>query len=118
LGTLEYLVKGGRIGKARAFLGKLLGLKPVLALVNGEIVPVGKARNEEKLTEKIFSLLPPASDDTRWAVAHGNCASRIAVMVNLLEERLGVEDILTGEIGPTVGTHAGPGCWGIFYMKG
>jgi len=93
LESVDYLIKGGRVGKARGFLGKILGLKPILTLVNGEVKPLSKARNREKIIENILSLLP-------------------------LKGRYDLSKILTGEIGPTVGAHCGPGTWGLFFMKG
>ena len=119
LGTMEYLIKGGRVGAARGFIGKMLGLKPLLALENGVIVPYDKARSEEKLLERIISVISEdVSPDGRWAVGHAAVPSRMKSIVALLEERFGVNDIHTGEIGPTVGTHTGPGTWGIYYMRG
>jgi DegV family protein with EDD domain len=117
VGTLDYLIKGGRVGKARGLVGKLLGLKPVLSLVDGEIIPVAKVKSD-KVQEKIISLLPPDGRSFRWAVGHADCPSQIEFLTAILKERFGAEEVLAGEIGPTVGTHAGPGCWGVFYMKG
>jgi len=117
VGTLDYLIRGGRIGKARGLVGKLLNMRPVLSLVDGEVIPVSKVR-AEKVLEKIMSLLPAGGRDYRWAVGHADCPSQMDLLAAILKERFGVEDVLTGEIGPAVGTHAGPGCWGVFYMKG
>lgn len=118
LGSIEYLIKGGRVGGAKAFLGRILGLKPLLSLVDGEIVPLDKARSEEKLLERIIAELPPDSRRGRLAVGHAAAPERMDEIVTVIRKKLGVENILTGEIGPTVGTHAGPGSWGIFYTKG
>jgi hypothetical protein len=118
LGSLDYLIKGGRVGKARGFVGKLLGLRPILTLRDGEIHPVAKVRGEENIIDKIISLLPPDGHGIRWAVAHAECPAQGAAMSKILRERYNSDEILAGEIGPTVGTHAGPGTWGVFYMKG
>jgi len=117
VGTLDYLIRGGRIGKARGLMGKLFDLRPVLSLVDGEVIPVAKVRGE-KVLEKLLSLLPFDHNDYRWAVGHADCPSQAELLSQLLRERFGAEDVLMGEIGPTVGTHAGPGCWGVFYLKG
>ncbi len=118
LGSLDYLIKGGRIGKARGFIGKLFGFKPVLSLMNGEVIPIAKARSEDKVLEKILMLLPRGDQKVHWAVAHAACASKLDGITGTLKDRFGAKEVLTGEIGPTVGTHAGPGTWGVFYMKG
>jgi DegV family protein with EDD domain len=118
LGGVEYLIKGGRVGGAKGFLGKLLGLKPLLSLVDGEIIPIGKARSEDKLLEKIISILDGDVSGGRWAVGHAAVPSILNKIIPVLKDRFKAEKIISGEIGPTVGTHAGPGTWGIFYMKG
>ncbi|UCC80856.1 MAG: DegV family EDD domain-containing protein [Candidatus Zixiibacteriota bacterium] len=118
LESVDYLIKGGRVGKARGFLGKVLGLKPILTLVNGEVRPLSKARNREKIIEKIMSLLPVDLSDGRLAVAHAADPSKVDQIMDALKGRYDLNKILTGEIGPTVGTHCGPGTWGLFYMKG
>jgi DegV family protein with EDD domain len=118
LGSIQYLIKGGRVGRARGFLGRLLGLRPVLILDDGEVHPVARVRSEEKAIEKIVSLLPKDGVGYRWAVAHAAFPRYIELSQRILRERFGINDVLAGEVGPTVGTHAGPGTWGIFYMKG
>ncbi|HBC46080.1 MAG TPA: hypothetical protein DCZ43_03440 [candidate division Zixibacteria bacterium] len=118
LGTLEYLIKGGRVGKARGYLGRLLGLKPILALQNGEVLPVARVRSQEAALEKIISYLPGDGYGYRWAVGHTKCPQQIELITEILRERFGAIDVLAGEIGPTVGTHIGPGALGIFFMKG
>jgi DegV family protein with EDD domain len=117
LGTLDYLIKGGRIGKARGIIGRLLKLTPLLSLVDGEVVPIAKVRGDVVL-EKMISLLPRNGRDYRWAIGHADCPSLVERLTPILKERCGAEEVLAGEIGPTVGTHAGPGSWGIFYMRG
>ncbi len=118
LGTIDYLIKGGRVGKARGYLGRFLGLKPILTLQDAEVKPVARVRSEEKALAKIISLLPENGHGYRWAVAHASYPSEIELIKEILRERFGANDVLAGEIGPTVGTHIGPGSWGIFYMRG
>jgi len=118
LGTLDYVIRGGRIGKAKGFVAKLFGLKPILAIQNGLVVPIAKASNEEKLLAKIKSLLPKSTPDTKWAIAHANAPEKIPSLKKMLAEEFGAENILDGEFGPTVGSHAGPGTWGIICVRG
>lgn len=118
LETVDYLIKGGRVGKARGFLGKILSLKPILTLVDGEVRPLSKARSREKIIEKILSILPRDLSEGRLAVAHAADPSKVDLIMNALKGRCDLNKILTGEIGPTVGAHCGPGTWGLFYMKG
>lgn len=118
LGSVDYLIKGGRVGKARGFLGKILGLKPILTLVDGEVRPLGKARSHEKIIEKIITLLPEDIRSGSLAIAHASDPSKIDLIKNALKDKYDSDKILSGEIGPTVGAHCGPGTWGLFYMKG
>lgn len=118
LDNVDYLIKGGRVGKARGFLGKVLGLKPILTLVDGEVRPLSKARNQEKIIEYIISLLPDDLSDGKLAVAHAADPSKLDLIKKALKDRYDLNKLLTGEIGPTVGAHCGPGTWGLFYMKG
>jgi DegV family protein with EDD domain len=118
LESVDYLIKGGRVGKARGFLGKFLGLKPILTLYEGEVRPLGKARSQEKIIEKILSLLPENIKDGRLAIAHAADPSKLDLLKDALKNKYDLNNILTGEIGPTVGAHCGPGTWGLFYMKG
>jgi len=118
LKSMEYLIKGGRVGKAKGFLGKILGLKPILILDDGEVKPFAKDRNDEKITQKILSLLPDDLSDYYVAVAHAADPSKLDPVINYLKNRMGSTNILIGELGPTVGAHIGPGSWGMFFMKG
>jgi DegV family protein with EDD domain len=118
LESVDYLIKGGRVGKARGFLGKFLGLKPILTLIDGEVRPLGKARSQGKIIEKIISLLPDNIKDGRLAIAHAADPSKLDLLKDALRDKYNLNNILTGEIGPTVGAHCGPGTWGLFYMKG
>lgn len=118
LESVDYLIKGGRVGKARGFLGKFLGLKPILTLIDGEVRPLGKARSQDKIIEKIISLLPENIKDGRLAIAHAADPSKLDLLKDALKDKYDLNNILTGEIGPAVGAHCGPGTWGLFYMKG
>lgn len=118
LNSVDYLVKGGRVGKARGYLGKILGLKPILTIVNGEVKPLSKARSQEKIVEKIISYLPDDLSDTKLAIAHAADPSKLDMIKEALKDKFDMSKVLIGEIGPTVGAHTGPGTWGLFYVKG
>jgi DegV family protein with EDD domain len=118
LATVDYLIKGGRVGKARGFLGKILGLKPVLTLVEGEVRPLSKVRNHDKIIQMILSLLPEDLSGGRLAIAHAGDPARVDMIIEALKGKYDTNKILIGEIGPTVGAHCGPGTWGLFFMKG
>lgn len=115
LDTLDYLARGGRIGKARAALGKMLGVKPILGIVDGEVVPIDRVRGgraaHPRLAELFARLVDPARPVVA-AVAHAKAPIWADRLRSLLQERFQVSELMVTEIGPVVGTHAGPGAVG------
>jgi DegV family protein with EDD domain len=118
--TLEYLRRGGRIGGARALLGSVLNIKPVLQVVDGRIEPHDRVRTYQRALDRIASEVIAASGETgrRARVVLGH-ADRLADCRGLADR---VRDHCDGEpeiidIGPIVGCHAGPGTIGLsFYL--
>jgi DegV family protein with EDD domain len=118
--TLEYLVRGGRIGKARGWIGSLLGIKPILGLVDGEVVPLDKVRGGRAAHPRIIELLSERIDARKpmiSAIMHARAPVWADRLRRLVEERFLVDELLIGEIGPVVGTHAGPGTVGVFAFQ-
>ena len=113
--TLEYLARGGRIGKARAWVGSLLGIKPILGVAQGEVVPVDRVRGGRAAHPRILALFRERLEPGRpvlAAVAHAKAPVWADRLRGLLEAELKVREMLVGEMGPVVGTHAGPGTVG------
>lgn len=113
--TLEYLARGGRIGKARAWVGSLLGIKPILGVAHGEVVPVDRVRGGRAAHPRILALFRERLEPGRpvlAAVAHAKAPVWADRLRGLLEAELEVREMLVGEMGPVVGTHAGPGTVG------
>ncbi|MFP3939086.1 MAG: DegV family protein [Thermoanaerobaculia bacterium] len=114
--TLEYLARGGRIGRARAWMGSLLGIKPILGVEKGEVVPLEKVRGGRAAHPKMLELLHQGLDPERPAVvaiAHARAPVWADRLRQLLEGELPLAEVLMGEMGPVVGTHAGPGTVGV-----
>lgn len=113
--TLEYLEKGGRIGTARALLGTLLKIKPVLKLEDGLIVPVSSVRTKRKAIMFMLDQIGETIGDRRvhLAVAHAQVPEEMEELLDMVEERLDYSDIFISEIGPVIGTHTGPGVLGV-----
>lgn len=113
--TLEYLARGGRIGRARALLGGLLGIKPILGVVGGEVASIDKVRGGRKAHPKILELMRERVDPQRpvlGGVAHANAPMWADRLRGLLQENLQVAELFIAEMGPVVGTHTGPGTVG------
>ncbi len=114
--TLEYLRRGGRIGKAGALLGSALSIKPILGLREGSIVPLERvrtstraiARIEELAAEAVRAAGPGAAVDV--AVHHLDSVDRAERLADRLRARLGPDvDLRVVELGAVVGAHVGPG---------
>jgi DegV family protein with EDD domain len=118
--TLEYLQKGGRIGKASAVLGSILNIKPILSINDeGIVFPLEKARGQKRAIARIAELLEADFKDTpvslTIAITPGHIAG-VSEMSELLKKRLNVKRYQETAIGPVVGTHAGPGTIGLFVI--
>lgn len=115
LDTLDNLKKGGRIGSAKALLGSLLSVKPVLDISSGEVVEAGKLRTRRKAIEWLRDKLYDQADPKRVALVHGN-APDYEELCALVSDRYPPGSYATGIIGPTIGTHGGPRVLGICYQ--
>lgn len=113
--TLEYLEKGGRIGKAQALLGNLLSIKPVLALEEGIVVPVKKARGRNKGLKSILSLAEEKfeNNEVNIAVMHANISHEADKLEEDVRGKFIYNIILRSQLGSVIGIHAGPGTVGI-----
>jgi len=114
--TLTYLERGGRIGRARALLGSLLNVKPILQLKDGEVVPLGRARGRPQALTRLVELLERDGHVSQLAIMHGAAPAD----AEQLRERVAASypglDILLTEIGAVLGTHTGPGVIGFTYL--
>lgn len=118
--TLEYLARGGRIGRAQALVGRLLQIKPILGLAGGEVTPVDRVRGARAALPRITELVAASLEAGRpalVAVAHANAPARGDRLRSMLEERIEVGELVMAEIGPVVGTHVGPGCVGVACLQ-
>ncbi len=114
--TLEYLARGGRIGKARALLGNLLGIKPILGVVDGEIVSVDKVRGGRAAHPKLIELFKERVNPQQpvmAAIAHAKAPVWADRLRGLVEKTFQAREILMGEMGPVVAANAGPGTVGV-----
>jgi DegV family protein with EDD domain len=118
--TLDYLARGGRIGKAAAFAGNLLNVKPILTIRDGEVVPLKRVRGNQKAFAEFESVFTSTTNDTphlRIGIAHAAAPERMEAlrkMVRAVRPRAQI-DVLT-TLGAVVGTHAGPGTVGFFWF--
>jgi fatty acid kinase fatty acid binding subunit len=118
--TLEYLARGGRIGRAAAFAGNLLNVKPILTIRDGEVVPLKRVRGNQKAFQEFRSMLEEHSTDSptlKVGIAHAAAPERLRALEELVAHvrpRAQIEVATT--LGAVVGTHAGPGTVGFFWF--
>ncbi len=113
VGTLEYLAKSGRIGRAQRLVGTALDVRPVLKLVDGEVVPHKRTRGRKRQMNAVLDEVRPAAEAGRpLYFGHIGTPGPVAE----LAERLGVEGTPVAEIGGVVGSHVGLGAYGVAHL--
>jgi DegV family protein with EDD domain len=121
LDTLEYLARGGRIGRAAGWAGQLLHIKPILTLEDGEVLPVKRVRGNRKAIQEFSEAFRAATRDQpglRVGIAHAEAPERMAALEKLVRDvRPNAEIEVATTLGPVVGTHAGPGTVGLFWLQ-
>ena len=114
LDTLEYLRRGGRIGKAQAWLGGTLRIKPILSL-EYEIVPVERVRTAGRAFERMVRYAQELREDgcDGWVVQHIQAPEQSERLIERCREIFDSEPVFTSEVGPVIGTYTGPGLIGV-----
>ncbi len=118
LDTLEYLHKGGRIGKARAFMGSVLNVKPILRLQDGEAHPVERPRNRERAMRRLVELTQELAPVHRLAVIYSTDPVRMAELKQELTGLVPAGQIIEARFGSTLGTYIGPDALGVAVTQG
>ncbi len=107
--TLEYLRRGGRIGRAQEMLGGLMRVKPLLSIQGGEIVPVGRVRTKKKAVAEVIRRTEALGSLERIAVMHSTTPDEAADLAGRLGESAPGTPVMQGQVGPAIGVHVGPG---------
>lgn len=113
VGTLEYLHRSGRIGRAQKLFGTALNIRPVLTLVEGTVTPYKRVRGRKKQIAALVEEVKPAIEAGKTPY-FGHVDARES-LDGLLSE-LGIEEPLVAEIGGVVGSHVGPGTYGVAFL--
>jgi DegV family protein with EDD domain len=116
LDTLEFLKKGGRVGNARALLGTMLAIKPVLEVRDGVVEEAGKVRTRSKALRLLVDRVKQGPFEN-LSVLHGN-APDVDELLDLPAPLAARDQIVVGQIGPVIGTHAGPRVIGVTFQAG
>jgi DegV family protein with EDD domain len=118
LETLEYLARGGRIGKASKFLGSMLDIKPLLSLIDGVVTPIAIQRGSKKILSAIIDAVRQKVtgwETLRLAVMHADDPDRARLLMDMVKDAFKCDDIYLCELTPMMGVHVGPGLIGLGY---
>ncbi len=115
LDTLEYLKKGGRIGGARAMLGSMLSIKPIITVVDGAVEEAGKVRTRSKALQFMLDKIPEGNVET-ISVLH-SAAVDLDSFIEKVQPKVPGAEMIVGRIGPVVGVHVGPGAIGLAWIE-
>jgi DegV family protein with EDD domain len=111
--TLEYLQKGGRIGKAQAFVGSMLSVKPILKVENGEVHPLERPRNLNRAARRVADLAREHAPFQQLGVIYSTEQQRAAELRDSLADLIPESEIITARFGPALGTYVGPRAFGL-----
>jgi DegV family protein with EDD domain len=111
--TLEYLRRGGRIGRAQAFLGSALKINPILTIRDGLTEGIARVRCRAKAIDHLFDFAVGFSDIEALAIEDGTTADEVAILVERLGSRFPPEHIYRMKVSPVIGTHVGPNVLGV-----
>lgn len=117
--TLKYLYMGGRIGRAKHFVGTLLNVKPLIGMEEGIIVPLGQARTRSKAYAKMLELMrdrTPGGTPIKIAVTHVAVPEHAELLLDMVRRAFDCQETLISELSPALGVHTGPGMVGVNFF--
>lgn len=120
LDTLKYLEKGGRLSKGQAMVGSLLNIKPIITIKDGQITVIDKIRGKNKTVKWFDDWIEENKFDlTNKTVLlfHAQNIEQLKVLRNTIEDKYQIKNIIEAEVGPVIGTHAGPGVLAIAFLN-
>lgn len=117
LDTLEYLQKGGRIGKASAFLGSILSIKPILTIRDGEAHPVERTRTMSRGLQRLEDVVNRQAPASRLSVLYSTGADEAEAFRSRLDGLVPTDRIVMARFGPVVGAYLGPRALGVSVLS-
>lgn len=118
LDTLQYAQRSGRLGKGSALVGTLLNVKPLISLLNGEVMPVENVRTHRRAMERLVEIVLASGPIQELAVMHAAGQEYASQIKSMFSRTLRAENVLTIETGPAIGTHVGPKAVGVAWLNG
>jgi DegV family protein with EDD domain len=116
LDTLEFLQKGGRIGRAQAWLGSILSIKPIISIAEGEVIPLERVRTRAKAVARMYELLEERIPAKELAIVYSTDAEEANKMVAHVKVVSPQQSVYLSQFGPVLGTHVGPDSLGVIAL--
>ena len=119
---LNHLYRGGRVSRATAILGSVIGVKPIIHVDNeGELIPIAKVRGRKQSLTKLIDNMEKTigsykHENKTVFISHGDAYEEAVALGERIKEKFGVESIMISPIGPIIGSHSGPGTVAVFFM--
>jgi DegV family protein with EDD domain len=119
--TFDNLLRSGRVGRGKAWLGTLLDIKPILEVTKeGRVAPLDRVRGRDALVPRILEhlerVLTPRPRRLRMGVVHADEPDVAAMLRDEFQRRFEPEDVLVHPVTAAIGVHVGPGAWGVFFQ--
>lgn len=118
IGDLKYIYKGGRISFSTSVIGSILNIKPILTVKDGKLEMIEKSRG----IKKAISILLNMIKDNGWTlngkiigINHTLCPEYADYIEEIIKDEYHINEIIRGQVGSVVGTHAGPGCVAFYF---
>jgi DegV family protein with EDD domain len=117
LDTLQYIARGGRVPKLAAWMGELLSIKPIVEVTGGEAIPVAKVRGRKRGQQELLAQMEArvGQQPMRVMVGYTDVPEAAEELVAEIKARFRVVEIGTFLVGSTIGTHLGPGAYGVVW---
>lgn len=119
---LNHLYRGGRISKATAIIGSIIGVKPIIHVDNdGKLITIGKARGRKQSLNTLVNYMKTLTEGFEDKndiifISHGDCEEDVRYLADKIKKELGYDKFLFNYIGPTIGSHTGPNTIAVFFM--
>lgn len=117
---LNHLYRGGRVSKATAVFGTMLGIKPVMYVdAEGHLVPMGKVRGRKQSMLELINRMGPkmeGMDNEIVFISHGDALDEAKFCAEEIKKKYKIKNFLFNYVGPTIGAHSGPGTIAIFFL--
>lgn len=117
---LNHLYRGGRVSRTTAFVGTMLGIKPVMHVdENGKLIPIGKVRGRKQSLDAVVAKMEPkmkGCDNPYVFISHGDCIDDAKYVAAKVKEKYGIKTEIINHVGPVIGSHSGPGTIALFFV--